>query len=170
MRSAIKQFSSDTKGTFGILLGLLLLPMTLSVLMGMEYFRLVEFRDKLDSVATQVAMASAGGKERSETQRLSDGRLLLTRVMAQHQLNAIGNTGTVVVKVRGGEVTSTVKLEAVYKYEFGAMLGRSDTKLAVERTIKQRKPGASSGGKSSLPEGVLPDYDDSEDLPDTWSY
>jgi hypothetical protein len=76
----------------------------------------------------------------------------------------------VVVKVRGGEVTSTVKLEAVYKYEFGAMLGRSDTKLAVERTIKQRKPGASSGGKSSLPEGVLPDFDDSEDLPDTWSY
>ena len=168
MRSRFKRFSSDTQGTFGILLGLLLLPLTLSLLMGVEYFRLIEFRDKLDSVATQVAMASAGEKERSETQRLSDGRLLLTRVMAQHQLNAIGNTGTVVVKVRGGEVTSTVKLEAVYKYEFGAMLGRSDTKLAVERTIKQRKPGVSGG--SNLPEGVLPDYDDSEDLPDTWSY
>ena len=92
MRSAIKQFSSDTKGTFGILLGLLLLPMTLSVLMGMEYFRLVEFRDKLDSVATQVAMASAGGKERSETQRLSDGRLLLTRVMAQQDVKEILST------------------------------------------------------------------------------
>ena len=92
MRSAIKRLSLDTKGSFGILLGLLLLPMTLSLLMGMEYFRLVEFRDKLDSVATQVAMASAGGKERSETQRLSDGRLLLTRVMAQQDVKEILST------------------------------------------------------------------------------
>lgn len=168
MRSAIKRFSSDTKGSFGILMGLLLLPMTLGLLMGIEYFRLAEFRDKLDSVATQVAVASAAGKQRSETQRLAEGRMLLSRVMSEHKLNSVGNSGTLTVAVRGDGVTSTVKLEAKYKYEFGALLRQSDKKLVVERTIKQRTPGA--GGGSGNFKGKLSETDEPDEASEDWSH
>lgn len=170
MRSTIKRFLRDERAVFGILLGLLLLPLTMSALMGIEYFRLVEFRDKLESIATQVAIASAAGKPRTELQRLADGRVLLTRVMEQHKLNTIGNSGSMTVAVRGDGVTSTVKLEAKYKYEFGALLRQSDTKIAVERTIKVRSPkpgGVSAPGDG---EGDLPDEEGVVDPEDAWSY
>lgn len=170
MRSAFKRFYRDERAVFGILLGILMLPLTMMALMGVEYFRLVEFRDKLESVANQVAIASAAGKPRSETQRLAEGRLLLSRVMAEQKLNTIGNSGVLTVMVRGDGVTSTVKLEAMYKYEFGALLRQQDTKLAVERTIKVGKPKAGGfdpppvdGNPGGGEEGVV-------DPEDSWSY
>jgi Flp pilus assembly protein TadG len=171
MRFLMKRFARDKRGSFGILIGVLLLPLTLSALMGVEYFRLVEFRDKLDSVATQVAMAATGGKQRSETQRLSEGRALLARVMEQNQINQIGNSGIVIVKVQGSDVSSTVKLEVQYKHEFGSLFNRQGTKLAVERTIANRKPKSNgSPPKGDFPpEGMILD-DASGDLPETWSY
>jgi len=168
MRAAIRRFIRDERAVFGIMLGLLMLPLTMVVVIGIEYFRLAEFRDKLDSVATQVAVASAAGKQRSEAQRLAEGRVLLSRVMAEHKLNAIGNSGTLTVAVRGDGVTSTVKLEAKYKYEFGALLRQSDKKLVVERTIKQRPPGA--GGGSGNFKGELPETDEPDEDPHNWSH
>lgn len=171
MRSAIRRFLRDERAVFGILLGLLMLPLTMSAFMGIEYFRLVEFRDRLDSIATQVAVASAAGKNRPEAQRLADGRALLARVMEQHKLNANGS-GSMTVEVRRDSVTATVKLEGLYKYEFAALLRQSGTRLAVERTIsvgKQRSSGSdgSDGGDpdngGSEEEGVI-------DPEDAWSY
>jgi Flp pilus assembly protein TadG len=170
MRFVIKRFLRDEQAVFGILLGILMLPLTMMALMGIEYFRLVEFRDKLESVASQVAIAAAAGKPRSETQRLAEGRALLSRVMAEQKLNTIGNSGVLTVMVRGDSVTSKVKLEARYQYEFGVLLRQQDTKLAVERTIKVRKP--KPGGFDTPPadgnpgggeEGVV-------DPENSWSY
>ena len=167
----MKRFVRDKRGSFGVAIAILLLPLTLGGLMVVEYLRLVEFRDTLDSVATQVALASVGGAPRSETQRLSEGRALLARVMEQHKINQIGNSGIVVVKVQGGDVSSTVKLEVQYKHEFGSFLKLESTKLAVERTIANRKPksNASPAKGDFSPGGDLLE-DASGDLPEGWSY
>lgn len=151
------------------MLGFFMLPLTIAALMGIEYFRLIDFRDKLDAIAAQVAIASAAGKHRSETERLADGRALLSRVMAQHRLNTIGNSGSMTVAVHGDGVTSTVKIEAKYKYEFGALLRQSDTKIAVERTIKVRSP---KPGGIGAPETGPGDSDEEGlvDPEDAWSY
>jgi hypothetical protein len=91
--------------------------------------------------------------------------------MAEQRLNGVGNSGSMTVAVRGDGVTSTVKIEARYKYEFGALLRQSDTKLAVERTIKVRKP--KPGGFDMPGEGEDDGGEDEEGLvdpEDAWSY
>ena len=164
------RFARDKRASFGVSIALLLLPLTLSALLGVEYFRLVDFRDKLDSLAGQVAMAAAGGKPRSQTQRLSEGRALLARVMEQHKINQIGNSGVVSVKVEGSDVTSTVKLEVQYKHEFGGLWKRQGTKLSVERTIANRKAKSNGSSTGDFPSNDEPYDDGSGDLPESWSY
>ena len=145
MLATLQRFRSDTRGNFGVMFAVLLLPLTMTAGMGVDYARSIVVRDKMNIVAEETARSAVAGASTPAADREQAARQRFDQLAAFYHLTSPDLSLEQSYKTAGVETVVDIVIRTKTPLTFGRFFGDRERELAVRvsstnhEAVRQKK-------------------------------